>query len=515
MASFAQERLFLDEKFRFSDQIAIYNEMMVLRVSQGGLSINRFQAALRFILSKHKILRTSLGFNSDDGTLRQSITDSHQTFTLALGQSYRNDDELCKIVHQLMIDPHLFDLSTGRVFHCEILRQEHNMNDENELKESDVIVMVFHHAANDRTSRQVFHTDLSMAYNDHLTTAMNEEAFEYIDYSIHERLIDMTVSRDFWKSEVEGYNRENSLLLPGDRHHSVADQRSGLAFFGHISFADEVTAQFLKYASIHEVTPFQLGLAIFYAFVFKFTHDRNDLCIACLNANRYRNELQNMIGMFVTTSPYRIRLDSQWTLETLVQHVREKSLAILEHAHYPLQHMHVNSSVEQSHALFLEVVFDFITLSSHTSHLSFNGAQLEPISPEKSDEVAKFDVMLRFLYNPADDNGKLFCRLICSRDLFDEPTVAIMTRRFEHLVSQLFSSASPANETEKSLIPISKLSLILPEEVQEIQRTNFHRQTNIVQEGMSITELFWTISNSRCGLSVSQTPKALFYHCGL
>ena len=83
VASFAQERIFLDEQVRFSNEIAIYNELNVLRVVKGSLSINRLLIALRFVLKKHAILRTSLIFNNDDGTLKQCITDKHQTFTLA------------------------------------------------------------------------------------------------------------------------------------------------------------------------------------------------------------------------------------------------------------------------------------------------------------------------------------------------------------------------------------------------------------------------------------------------
>ncbi|CAF4229101.1 unnamed protein product, partial [Adineta steineri] len=66
IASFAQERIFLDEQVRFSSDIAIYNEVSTLQVVQGSLSFNRLLQALRHVLNKHKILRTSLIFNNDD-----------------------------------------------------------------------------------------------------------------------------------------------------------------------------------------------------------------------------------------------------------------------------------------------------------------------------------------------------------------------------------------------------------------------------------------------------------------
>ncbi|CAF4473440.1 unnamed protein product, partial [Adineta steineri] len=44
-----------------------------------------------------------------------------------------------------------------------------------------------------------------------------------------------------------------------------------------------------------------------------------------------------MIGMFVSTLPYRLQLDSDWSFDELVEHVQKKCLSILEHSHYPLQ----------------------------------------------------------------------------------------------------------------------------------------------------------------------------------
>ena len=54
----------------------------------------------------------------------------------------------------------------------------------------------------------------------------DENALQYIDYSVHERLMDMTSSRDFWQSQLQGYNLEHSLPLPIDRHGVSTDQRS-------------------------------------------------------------------------------------------------------------------------------------------------------------------------------------------------------------------------------------------------------------------------------------------------
>ncbi len=464
--------------------------MSVLGVVTGSLSTHRLLTALRFVLKKHAILRTSLIFNNDDGTLKQCIIDKHQTFTLATEKLFKNENELQNIIYQTTIDPNLFDLLTGRVFHCQILQQQELVDGNNynqRITGSDVLIIAFHHAAFDRTSHQIFFNDLCTAYNSNKTWLQNEKSLQYIDYSVHERLMDMTLSREFWRLQLQGYNLECPLSLPVDRHRSSTDQRSGFASVAAIAFDDDISAAFLNYASSHEVTPFQLGLATFYAFLFKLTHDQNDLCISCLNANRYRTELQNMIGMFISLLPYRIQLDPHWSFDELVKHVREKSLSILEHSHYPLQHILADSYLKQSNIGFLETVFDFITMSSSIDELSFDGGILRQASLSQSSEVAKFDFFLRFVYDFTLDDGRMSCHVVCSRDIFDEISTANIARRFQQLFLQLFSSTSSLSQIDLYQRPINKLTLILPEEVAEIQGVLFCRQAHIINEGMSFT----------------------------
>ncbi|CAF4216268.1 unnamed protein product, partial [Adineta steineri] len=150
-ASFAQERIFLDEQVRFSSDIAIYNELSTLQVVEGSLSLDRLSQALRYVLNKHRILRTSLVFNNDNDILNQHITDIHKTFTIIMNQTFENENELRDIIYQTTSNPNLFDLSTGHVFHAEILRHQissnENENNSNEsVINSDVLLIAFHHA---------------------------------------------------------------------------------------------------------------------------------------------------------------------------------------------------------------------------------------------------------------------------------------------------------------------------------------------------------------------------------
>ncbi|CAF3767044.1 unnamed protein product, partial [Adineta steineri] len=494
IASFAQERIFLDEQVRFSSDTAIYNELSTLQIVQGSLSLTRLLQAFRYVLNKHKILRTSLIFNDDDGFLKQCITNMHKTFTITMNQTFENDNELRNIIYQRSINPTLFDLSTGHVFYAEILKHQTSLNEnENNSNEfiinSDVLLIAFHHVASDRASFPIFFNDLCFAYNTNAIAIEDDdddELLQYIDYSIHERLIDMTTSREFWYLQLEEYNLESRLSLPVDRHRVSNDHRSGSASVTQISFDNEISQSFLDYASIHHVTPFQLGLSVLYAFLFKLAHGENDLCISCLNANRHKIEVQNIIGMFVSILPYRIEIDPRWSFDDLVKYVREKCLSILEYSHYPLQHILANLHIDQSNISFLETVYDFITISSHSDELSLDGTSVKQVSFEQSSEVAKFDFMLMFGYNSMLENNRLSFRLTCSHDLFDESTVTNIGRRLEYYFQQLFSSNKTISRVDTGVTCVSKIDLILREETQEMEDAIFCRQSHIINEGMFI-----------------------------
>ncbi|CAF0886697.1 unnamed protein product [Adineta steineri] len=338
IASFAQERIFLDEQMRFSNKTTTYNELTALEIIQGSISIDRLLEAIEYILNKHKILRTFLTLNYDNGILEQHIGDKHHIFQIVPNQTFKNENDLQDILDQTIISPNLFDISTGRVFHCEVLRQEliSDNNNTRFITDSDILLIAFHHAATDRSAYQLFLNDLCFAYNINVKWTGDEDLLQYIDYSVHERLIDMKPSREFWLLELKDYDFEHRLSLSTDQHCLSNDQRSGFASIAQISFDKNISKSFVNYASTHQTTPFQLGMALFYVFLFKLTQDQNDLCISCHNANRHKTELQNMMGMFISTLPYRMRLDSSWSFNGLVKQVQDKCISILEHSHYPL-----------------------------------------------------------------------------------------------------------------------------------------------------------------------------------
>jgi NRPS condensation-like uncharacterized protein len=440
--------------------------------SNDDFSINRLEKAFECVIGKHSVLRTSIHFDPNGFLIQQILENKRFQFSIIKINKDENENILIdKIINQ----SDLFDLSKGRVINCSLIK--HSSIDNDLLLKDDLILINIHHSAFDGISQSIFIKDLTIAYQ---TNCLLNEGIEYIDYSIYEHQLDMNLSKDFWSSEFEGCHLENPLLFPFDRHRLITDQRSGFSSVVEISLDNEICKSLIEYSYLNQMTIFQISLSIFYLFLFKLTLNTNDICISCLNGNRYRNELEYLIGMFASTLPYRIQLDSNYSFNQLVKHVQDKCLAIIQHSNYPLQHILSHFHLNQSNLPFLETLFDLIIVTQDENHLSLDGNYLEQVPLEQSSEAAKFDFRLTFIYNPELDNQNLSCRFICSRDLFDDTTVTNIANRFNHILYQLFSSNSNAIQNNQT---INKFSIILP---QDIQQTVFHRLANISNEGIYI-----------------------------
>ncbi|CAF1280969.1 unnamed protein product [Adineta ricciae] len=486
IASFAQERIYLDQQIRFMDNVSVYNELVVLKLIDGTLSRDRLERAIRSVLEKHRILRTSLILDTNLGRLVQCVTQNHLAFTVNIGNTYTNEAELGLMISQTKSNVNIFDLSNGCAFYCEIIRKNppgERIDREDLIGVQDVIVFAVHHAAYDRASRQIFFADLITAYESDEPLLKREDIFQYIDFSTYEREMDMTSASQFWRSYLDGYQIKCQLPFLIDRQQFTNNQRSGLSINNKFSFDNKSSDSFLSYASSHDVTPFQLGLTIFYAFLLKLTNNNTDLCVGCISANRYRTELQNLIGMFVATLPYRVTINPYDSFGKLVEQVREKCFAIIQHSHYPLQRILADINFNQSNLSLFQTVFDFITESHYTNDLSIRNVKLEPGSSELY-EIFPFDFGMTFQYNALLVDNQLSGFITCSRDLFDEATVKVITRRFQHFCQQLFSSEFTPDSINMDLRPIFKFDPSSPDEDEEPQLINFCQQKGIKNEGL-------------------------------
>ncbi|CAF1587709.1 unnamed protein product, partial [Adineta steineri] len=344
-ASFAQARIWLDEKIRFDPekpQVAIYNMPFVYRLQPGyTLSIKQLCHALYLTVNKHSSLHTSLHFDIEKNLLMQRVItheDNHKnnnTFSI-IKTTHETDEQLNEILRDEKRNPHLFDLAQGLVFRCHLVYYK-QISSNNILSDKDILIFNFHHAFFDYPSMNIFVHDLNQAYTTGQLLYDDTTNLRYLDYAVIEQQMSMTGASMFWLDALHDYKLDQSLSLPFDRYRLANEHRTGRGTSISFDFGQDLSYDFLTQASSNNISLEYLALATYYVFLFKLTNGENDFCIGINTHGRYRDELNSIIGMFVNAIPLRCRLDPHLSFHELTKHVQDNMINCIKYSYFPLQ----------------------------------------------------------------------------------------------------------------------------------------------------------------------------------
>jgi non-ribosomal peptide synthetase component F len=280
----------------------------------------------------------------------------------------------------------------------------------------------------------------------------------------------MTAASMFWLDILHNCHLDRSLPLPYDRYRLSNEHRTGRGISISFDFDQDLSHDFLHYASSNNINPQHLALAIYYVFLFKLTNGERDLCIGMNTDGRYKEELMSVIGMFVNVIPLRCQLDPHWSFQQLVEHVQEMVISSLEYSYFPLQCILIQHP-KISKPAFLDTSFVFISIGSQNveKEVIIGGNRLHAgsysIKIGEDEIMSKFDFSLTIQHNRR--NNQLSCKIDASLDLFDAATVDKIGQRFHSMLTELFTITH--FQIEKA---IHELSIVLPDEKLLIQSMN-------------------------------------------
>ncbi|CAF4193200.1 unnamed protein product, partial [Rotaria sordida] len=446
----------MDEKIRFdksiNEQTSVYNELLIYKLTSATLlSIDRLRQALTYIIDKHEILRTALIYDQDK-LIQKILPTSNDLFDLEIS-CVISDTHLKQIVLNEEANRPLFDLEQGRVFRCHIIRQSFNNNDDNNLKQDDIILFNFHHIAIDGSSIIIFVNDLRQVLTMQALSTNNEDNITYLDFAQYERLEDWSSARQYWNNVLSTLN--NSI----DQQNSSI--RSGKGYTVTFDLDHDLVINLNRFISQSNLTLFQVGLAAFFAFLFKMSNSQQlDLYTGIVVANRPQYQLQNMMGFFVNTLPFCLKIDPYESFTQLCHRIQQLWFDILPHSYLPYQEIvKLNPKLGTS---FLRTLFLVETIMDNSEQnieidkgTTFNLIDRNLLAGN----VAKFDITCTLHEHRQYET--ISVSVNASLDVYDESTISIMAMRLKNIFDQLFSVSS-----------IYQFSLLLPHEVELIRDLN-------------------------------------------
>jgi hypothetical protein len=398
---------------------------------RGRLDAGALRRSLSEIVRRHEALRTVFPVDPD-GQPRQVVRPPEPLPLPLTDLSDRpqaeREQEALRLATEEAQRP--FDLERGPLVRGSLIRC---------AEEEHVLLFNVHHIVCDGWSMGVFTRELDALYGAFLEdrpSPLPELPLQCADLALWERewLAAGELQRrlEYWRSRLA--NRP-ALQLPSDRPRGGVQSMRGLHHPLRLSAA--LSDELRRLARREGVTLYTLLHAAFAVLV---AHDsgQQEVVLGAGIANRYRKEMEPLIGYFVTLLPVRSDLGGDPSLRELLARVSEAVLGAASHAlPLPLVVRDVAPDRDLARNPLFQVELTLLTPDHNPAVYGYGLAELQetrelpgglsmtPLTLEGG--VARFDMSV-FLWDlPSGLTGTIeYCR-----DLFDAATIAALAERYE------------------------------------------------------------------------------------
>jgi fengycin family lipopeptide synthetase D len=312
--SAAQKRMYVMSS---TDKVDVsYNVSIVLKFEKP-IAKTAVATALNVLSERHEVLRTRFDIQFDE--LVQEIL---PTAEIRLTHEGMVETAQLPEVAKKFVRP--FDLRVAPVLRVGYYT----------IAEGGVaIIFDTHHIIADGTSMGILMNEFVRLLN---REALPKQALQYKDYSEWENI--QYVKSDYFnrheKYWLNIHQDSPTLKMPVDKQASDIQNFAGerLAF----KFDGELSAKLKKYALDSDVSIYQLLLSVYYLLLSKYAQQQ-DIVVGTAVANRRKEEVQQMMGMFVNTLALRASVPAEMPFGQFVKHIKNMVLEAFDYQEYPFE----------------------------------------------------------------------------------------------------------------------------------------------------------------------------------
>ncbi|MFI9722925.1 amino acid adenylation domain-containing protein [Streptomyces sp. NPDC052396] len=415
--SYGQERMWLLAGLLPS----AYNYGTALRL-RGPLSLTALRGALRGIVRRHEVLRTT--FRLDGDRLTQVVHPPADVPVRLVDLTGRPDDT-ARLMREEARRP--FDLAQGPLLRVTLFRlapQEH------------VALLAVHHAVTDGWSNGILLEELVVSYRD-LRAGRPDSTppppVQYGDYAHWQRSrlggAELSALEAYWSDALRELPRTD---LPTDRPRPAARRGEGA---NHTLLLPRGLTEELDQLRHREGgSTFMLVLTALLV-VLRRTGRQDDLALGTLVAGRTRPELERLIGYFVNVLLLRFETDGRASFRDLWRHVRERLVDAYAHQELPLEKALELLPADRSNAAEPPVN---VVCVAHRPAPAVTLPGLDVTAENVDLGTAQFDLVVEV----RERSEGLQIAFQYDRDLFDDTTVSLLAGQLRAVLAQ--AAADPA-----------------------------------------------------------------------
>jgi len=443
--SFSQKRLWYLNQLEGENAIT-YN-MPAALLFNGDLNEDQFLKSLNHIVKRHEVLRTS--FCETGEQVYQQIKPYDvlikNVISLEHFSGAEQDAALQKMIDEEARLP--FNLSTDQLMRYRLIRLGNH---------SYAFLLTLHHIISDGWSIDIFINELIRGYTaftEATQTNLPDLPIQYADFAIWQKkwLSGKTLESllAYWKRQLEGIPA--LISLPTDRARPAVQSFNGA--LEKYAFGPELSNGLKQLCTEQNVTPFMALISV-YAVLLSRWSGQDDIVIGSVIANRNRKEIENLIGFFVNSLVFRIKLNPQVTFSELLTQVRHLSLEAFDHQDLPFEKLVEEIRPERtlSHSPLFQVAFAL--QNTGNDELTLPGLEISDLNTHSG--TSKYDITFF-----AGESAHGIAGVVeYNSDIFDQATIQRFITHFRVLLTGVIQS--PQNKvSEINILDTAEKQLIL------------------------------------------------------
>lgn len=405
--SSAQKRIYYSSKMSGENSI-LYN-MPGAIIFDKKPNLNKLHECFKKLIERHSSLRTY--FEIINGEVYQKIAN---TVSFNIDEKIEKNKTKNDVLKDF-IKP--FDLSKAPLFRACFVT----------LKDEFLLLFDMHHIISDGLSLSVLTTELCKLYNGE---NLAENKIQYIDYAeweyknLRENILEE--SKNYWVNQFK--DDIPVLNIPTDFSRPAVQSFEGAKIYRNIS--STLTEKINSLAKKLDVSNYMLLLACYYVLLSKYT-GQEDIIVGTPVVGRNKEELLNIIGMFVNSLPLKNHIESSMTFDKFLKNVKENSIEALSHQLYPFDELvnNLNITRDNSRNPLFDTMFTY--QNNGFTPVNFEGINAEYYIPDIN--ISKFDLSIEVV--PSEGEFKLTFEY-CTK-LFNKDTIERFSTHFINILERI------------------------------------------------------------------------------
>lgn len=231
-----------------------------------------------------------------------------------------------------------FDFIGNKLYNAKIVRYNEN---------SGCIFIKLHHIVSDAWTFGQIANQLLKMYNDSLDNVNEENIIpSYIEFIEAEKeyISSEKYSKDqeFWREYLKDIHSPISLKETNLKVSTNANRYS-------VILDKEINDKIMEYSKVNRVSPYTLFLGALTTYIYRIKNE-NDFVIGTPILNRSNFKEKQMMGMFISTMPIRMKVDEDIKFLDLVKQIGSDTMSLFRHQKYPitktLEHIHNTTDIK-------------------------------------------------------------------------------------------------------------------------------------------------------------------------